>query len=127
MSEIEKDLGELLREHRGGIVLRDASRAFGELVDKVLELDLSGSLTIKIGVKPEDEGSSVKVGVDVVVTPPKAPTPGPTVFYARHGTLVPFDEPVGSDAVPSLSPETADAMAVSSVSDDEDRRLARAT
>lgn len=123
MSEVQKDLAELLREHRGGVTLRDASRQFGELIDAALELEASGSLTVKIAVKPEDEGTSLAVTVDVASAPPRPPK-GSAMFYARGGTLVPFDEPPrSSEADRSL--ETQAAMAVHASSNEEDRRQAR--
>lgn len=120
---VTKDLAELLREHQGGVSLRDASRSLGEVLAAVLEHNAAGSLTVKIGLKPSgDDGTSVVVSVDVSASAPR-PKPGTTLFYARQGTLLPYEPELRyGDELPEA---TIAALAVHSASDDEDRRQAR--
>lgn len=123
MSDVEKDLVELLREHQGGTALHRATRLLGELVDAVLEQDKGGSLTIKIGVKPfGEDGTSVAATVDVIAAPPR-PAAGTSVFYARQGSLWPYadDEPTQ----PELSEATVEALAVHSSDEETDKRERR--
>lgn len=123
MSEVQKDLAELLREHQGGVARREAERLLGELVDAVLEHERAGALTIKIGVKPfGEDGGSVSISIDTTSSPPR-PKAGATVFHARQGTLLPFEPELRyQDELPAA---TVEALAVHSSDEQTDKHERR--
>lgn len=84
---MSRPFADVIRDLAGGRVYDDLTSQLGEVVTAVVETGKAGSLTLKIDVKPNGEGS-VRVLADVK---PKVPTPvlGETLFFATSsGSLV---------------------------------------
>ncbi len=71
---------DFLREHRNGLTHDQLSDALNELVAAVTAENKSGTLTLKIGIKPSGNSGALEVSAEVKTTPPKS-APGVAIFW----------------------------------------------
>lgn len=77
---------DLLREHRSGLTHEELTQAMQQLVAAVVEERRPGTLTLKITVKPQGDGT-VMVSDDVACKPPKATKGGSLFFVTPENNL----------------------------------------
>lgn len=83
-----RPFGDWLREQRGGDAHNDLSDALNELVQDVVETGKSGSLTLKVTVKPAGKhGRTVFVSDEVKVSAPQHPKDEALYFVTPGGNL----------------------------------------
>jgi hypothetical protein len=98
---------DFLGEHRTGITHDLLSDALQELVAAVTQEQKSGTLTLKIGVKPMGKGDGLEVSALIDMKPPKE-TPGVAIFFPTpDNNLVRVDPRQQSMELREIGPMTA--------------------
>jgi hypothetical protein len=71
----------------GGATSTDATKVFGELVDRVISVGKKGKLTLSVEVIPDEKSMARVTTKATVVTVLPQPDPRSTVFYRNHETF----------------------------------------